>query len=326
MRKSNMPSKSNKKTNPTVLRVSYECPAGGATQFIDTAMGLSIINRKFFRAGLYYYVNSIEVYNNEQGVVDIHTAPDNWITRNAHSRGSAIWDKMNDIVEYPLSAGIKPKYHDFKVYLNDLHRSTGSLQPSLYTVNAGALAYTADDWEYSRYVSADSDGDIDMGGAAPNVNQNADEFYSHLLGGHIGSASNWTSISLVQSYQDSRAQVAAESPILDSDLVGDPLINLFDYSSEEQMNEILENLMVDNDNAPYNSDSMVGTHNSSMQHVARIGTEIGLGRVGRSAGFCAPFGLICIDPHTFASGSGTTFRVVVNYAAGTYKGVYAESA
>ena len=118
MATSNMPSTNAKKSNPTVLRVSYECPAGGATQFIDSGFGLSILNRKFFRAGLYYYVNSIEVYNNERGVVDILTAPDNWITRNAHKRGEAIWDKMNDIVEYPLSAGVKPKYHDYKVLMS----------------------------------------------------------------------------------------------------------------------------------------------------------------------------------------------------------------
>ena len=131
---------------------------------------------------------------------------------------------------------------------------------------------------------------------------------------------------LIQSYQDSRAMPQASSPTLDSDLSADPLINIFDYSSEEQMNEIIDNLAVDNDEAPYNHDNYVGRHNSSMSHVARIGTEVGLGRVGRSAGFCAPFGLICIDPHSFDSGSGTTFRVVVNYAAGNYKGVYAERA
>lgn len=325
MASSNMPSKKNKHSNPTVLRLSFECPAGGATQYIDTAMALSIINRKFFRQSPYFYINSVEVYNDEQGVVDIHTAPDNWVTRNAHARGEAIWDKMNDLIEYPLSAGIRPKYHDFKIFLNELHRATGSLDPSLYTVNGTALSYGADDWEYSRFVSADSDGDMDP--ADPTqINQNADEFYSHLLGGHTGSSDNWTSISLVKSYEDSRAQVPASSPTLDADLAADPLINIFDYSTEEQMNEIIENLMVDNDNAPYNSDNMVGAHNSSMQHVARIGTETGLGRVGRASGFCAPFGLICIDPHSFASGSGTTFRVVLNIAAGNYKGVYAERA
>lgn len=311
MASSNLPSKRNKKKNPTVTRLSFEC-SGGSTEFIDIGLALSIINRKFFRAGLYYYVNSVEVYNNETGVVDFHTAPDNWITRNAHTRGSRIFDKMNELVDPPLSHGVKPRYHDFKVFLTDLHRTSGSLRPSLHGINGAATQYSADDWEYSKFVSADDDQD-------PVAN--ADEFYAHLLGAHSGSASNWTSIGLIESYEDSRAQVPDTSPTVPVDLDSDPLVNIFDFSSEEQFNDIMSNLRDDNDAPPYNADNYVGSA-GHMQHVARIGTEIGVGRVGRASGFCAPFGLICVDPH----GVSTAFRVVINLAVGDYKGVYAERA
>ena len=86
------------------------------------------------------------------------------------------------------------------------------------------------------------------------------------------------------------------------------------------MNDVVENLLTDNDNPPYNLDYYIGEGSSSMQHVARIGTEQGVGRIGRASGFCAPFGLICVDP----SGVSTAFRVVLNLAQGTYHGVYAE--
>ncbi len=75
-----------------------------------------------------------------------------------------------------------------------------------------------------------------------------------------------------------------------------------------------------NDDPPYDYDYYIGESNSNMQHVARVGTEVGVGRVGRASGFCAPFGLICVDPH----GVNTPFRVVLNLAVGTYHGVYAE--
>ena len=88
------------------------------------------------------------------------------------------------------------------------------------------------------------------------------------------------------------------------------------------MNDIIINLDNDNDNAPYDEDFYIGRHPDHMQQVARIGTESGVGRVGRSSGFCAPFGLICVDPH----GVSTAFRVVLNLAVGTYHGVYAERA
>lgn len=318
MAKKNMPSKKFKKSNFIVVRLFFECVVGGVTRFIDCGMALSAINRKFFRGPLYYYLNSVEVYNDEQGVVDILTAPDNWVTRNAHTRGERLFDKMNDMVEYPSSGIGLPKYHDFKVYLSDLHRTTGSLSPCLHGVNGVATIHAPDEWAYSQFVSADDDGD---------PVQQADNFYAHLIGPHVGTAANWTSVGLIKSYAETRQFPQLEEPNVNtSEIIADPLVNLFDFSSEEQLNDILTRLAEDGDETPYNADYYVGESANAMQHVARIGTEVGLGRVGRSAGFCAPYGLICIDPHP-APGGGelTAFRVVLNFAAGSYNGVYAEA-
>ncbi len=308
----NLPAKKYKKTSPTVTRLSFEFD-GGSTQFIDIGMALSAINRRFYRQGVYYYVNSVEIYNNETGVVDLHTVPDNWITKNAWNRGFQLFQKMNAMVDDVSGIG-RPKYHDFKVYMNDRHRSTGSAEPSMYDINAAQSPVNPDNWMYSQFVSADDDQD----GAA-----NADEFYAHLLGPHSGSSNNWFSIGLIKSYQDSRPQPDPTGlPVIPVDARDDPLVNIFDFSSEEQINDIVENLDLHNDDPPYDANSYLGETVSSMQHVARIGTELGVGRVGRASGFCAPFGLICVDPH----GVSTAFRVVLNLAVGTYHGVYAERA
>ena len=308
----NLPAKKYKKTSPTQTRLSFEC-SGGATQFIDIGMALSAINRKFYRQGVYYYVNSVEIYNNETGVVDLHVAPDTWVTKNSWNRGFQLFQKMNSMVDYPISSVGRPAYHDFKVYLNNLHRTTGSLEPSTHTINAGSEVKTVDEWQYSQFVSADDDHDVES---------NADEFYVHLLGGHSGLPDNWASIGLIKSYAESRNTVSAASPNDVNIDITDPLLNIFDFSSEEQMNDIALNLRGHNDQPPYNYDHYLGETESSMQHVARIGTEIGVSRVGRASGFCAPFGLICVDPH----GVSTDFRVVINLAQGTYHGVYAERA
>jgi hypothetical protein len=307
----NLPAKKYSKTSPTVTRLSFEFD-GGSTQFIDIAKALSAVNRRFYRQGVYYYVNSVEIYNNETGVVDLHTAPDTWVTKNAHQRGFKLFQKMNSLVDDVSGVG-RPKYHDFKVYLSDLHRSTGSSLPQSYTINAGPQAITVDEWVYSTFTSADDDQD----GAA-----NADEFKVHLLGGHVGSSDNWSSVGLIKSYAESRITVDNQSPNDDNVWDADPLVNIFDFSSEEQMNDIIQNLESENDQPPYNYDNYLGETVSTMQHVARIGTEVGVGRVGRASGFCAPFGLICVDPH----GVNTAFRVVLNLAVGTYHGVYAERA
>ena len=211
---------------------------------------------------------------------------------------------MNALVGPPLSTGQRGSYHDFKVYMNKNHLDTGSLDPSMYYINAGAAQYGADDWDYSVFVSADDDQD-------PVAN--ADEFFVHMLGTHNGTADNWDSVGLIKSYAESRAMVPADSPTVTPSTVTDPLLNVFDFSSEEQMNDIIENLQETNDSPPYDRDAYLGELTTSMQHVARIGTETGVGRVGRAAGFWAPFGLICVDPHGIASVHASNSSMVVAY-------------
>ena len=312
----NLPAKKYKKTSPTITRLSFEFD-GGSTQFIDIGMALSCLNRKFFRAGVYYYVNSVEIYNNETGVVDLHTLPDNWVTKNAWNRGFKLFQKMNSLVDPPVSNVGRSRYHDFKVYMTPLHQVTGPAIPAMHGINGiyTTAGTTPDDWDYSKFVSADDDGD---------ASQQADDFFVHMLGDHVGPAdgSNWQSVGLIKSYGDSRVRVEATVDDIPTQANIDPLVNVFDFSSEEQMNDIIDNLNNLNDSPPYNHDYYVGTSENQMQHVARIGTEQGVGRVGRASGFCAPFGLICVDPH----GVSTQFRLVINLAQGTYNGVYAERA
>jgi hypothetical protein len=317
----NLPAKKYKKTSPTATRLSFEFD-GGSTQFIDIGMALSALNRKFYRAGVYYYINSVEIYNNETGVVDLHTLPDTWVTKNAWNRAFRLFQKMNSMVDPPVSNVGRSRYHDFKVFMSNLHRTTGSSVPALHGINGiyTTGGTTPDDWDYSKFVSADDDGDSI---------QNADEFYVHMLGDHVdanggndASLGNWASIGLIKSYGESRQRVEATVEDVPVQAAADPLVNVFDFSSEEQMNDIIENLNNFNDEPPYNHDHYIGISENQMQHVARIGTEQGVGRVGRASGFCAPFGLICVDPH----GVSTDFRLVINLAQGTYHGVYAERA
>jgi hypothetical protein len=99
------------------------------------------------------------------------------------------------------------------------------------------------------------------------------------------------------------------------------MLNLFDYSSEEQLNDIVTRLDLDNDETPYEHDNYIGEHKDTMCQVARLVTTQTIGRVATAPGFCAPLGLIAIDS---AVASSDNFRVVLSIAPGTYHGVYAE--
>ena len=303
----NLPAKKYKKTSPTVLRLSFE-GTGNSTRYIDIARALSIINRKFYRQGVYYYVNSVELYNNEDAFVDLHTLPDNWITKNAWNRGFKIFQQMNSMVDTP-----RPKYHDFKVRMSTLQAEDGSntMDPDLYSINGTNASLAPDEWVYSKFTTMVSDG-----GAA-------DQFTAHMLGGHSGPEGNRVSIGLIKSYADSRAQPDMHgSPQLPTAIDDDPLVNLFDASGDLAIREIVDNLDEDNDLTPYDASAYIGFSSSHMQHVARLATSVTSGRVAKASGFCAPFGLICVDPQD----TSTAYRVVINLAAGTYHGVYAERA
>jgi hypothetical protein len=316
-KETNLPAKKYKKTNPTTTRLSFEF-TGGETKFIDIAKALSIVNRKFYRQGVYYYVNSIEVYNDSDEYVDVHVLPDNWITRNAYVRAKSIFEQMNDLV-LKNQRTIAPKYHDFKVYMSNLHRTNGSADPYGYgvrTLQGGidSQTLTADDWEYSQLVSGDDDND---------ATQEADNFYLHMLGDHWGNSNDWESVGVIKSYAETRrrANYVGEPVIEPANLRADPMLNLFDLSSEEQLNDIVTRLDLDNDETPYEHDNYIGEHKDTMCQVARLVTTQTIGRVATAPGFCAPLGLIAIDS---AVASSDNFRVVLSIAPGTYHGVYAE--
>ena len=323
MARANLPAKKYKKSNPTQLRLSFELPQDTSSRYIDIAQALSAINRKFYRQGLYYYVNSVEVYNDEQAYVDFMVAPDTWITKNAWNRGFQLFQKMNTMADEPISGVGRPKYHDFKIKL-DAFQNNGDVNPAssnkLYPATHGGGSphlhgQSGAEWLESKFVSADSNQDEDG---------EADNFTVHLIGPHVEATgghanNNWSSIGLIASYATSRTTVEPDGINDDQITETDPLINIFDFSDEEQMNDIIDNLTNINDEPPYDVSDYLGEHQYDLQHVARIGTEEGLGRVGRAAGFCVPFGLLKIE-----TDARTSLRVILNLAPGTYHGVYAE--
>lgn len=310
----NLPAKKYTHSNPTELKLAFEF-GGGSTEFIDIAYALSAINRKFVSQQAYFYVSKIELYNNSDSFVDIHTLPDTWVTRNAHKRGRAMFEKMNSLLDASVSGIAAAPYYDFKVYMSDRHRIAGSANPVLYDINAdastGFVQVEPDEWRYTQLVSADDDGD---------AIQEADDFYLHMIGEHAGSSDNWNSVGLIKSYGESRSTVSqgATETILD---ITDPLMNLFDNSSEEQINDVAEKLKFDNDGPPYQRDVYVGQLDEGMVNQCRLVTTTTLGRVATAPGFCAPLGLICVDSRNVADDA---YRIVITLAPGTYHGTYAE--
>ena len=315
----NLPAKKYTHSNPTELRLSFEL-TGPGTKFIDIAKALSEFNRKFVSQQAYFYVNKIECYNNSNAHVDVHTIPDTWVTKNAYRRGRAMYEANRALLDPPATGGITTKYEDFKVFMTYRHAalaaSNPSLTPSVYEIDASDVTVGTGEWTYTQLVSSDDNQDT------INV---ADGFYLHMIGDHTPSSipGQWESVGLIKSYGDSRTAVDATSPNNSLVDITDPLLNLHDNSSEEQINALATLAKTENDEPPYSVVNYLGEGNASMSHQARLVTTSETGRVTSAPGFCAPFGLICIDPDT-SVGSSDRFRIVLTLAPGPYHGVYAE--
>ena len=315
----NLPAKKYKKGTPAQIRLSFEFGGTGegrTTQFIDIARALSAVNRKMYRQGVYYYVNSVELYDSADSVVNLHVIPDNWVSRAAYRRAKGIYDEMNDRARQTMGS-LPGKYHDFRVYMSPLHVSTGSRRAYLHGVNDFSVSIANDDWDYSEFVTSDVNN-----AAAP-----ADEFTGHMLGDDVqsgsGATSNVESVGIIASYAATRATVQNDNPNLQNLQMDDPLLNMFDYSPEEVQNDVINNLNTANEQPPYDIDLYVGGSANHMQHVARLASTDFAGRVVQDEGFCAPLGLICVDPLN-TNPENNTYRIVLNLAPGTYHGVYAE--
>lgn len=301
-----------------VSRLRFEFTPAATTDrfvYIDLAKCLSIQERRLHRQFRHYTVLGGLVQDSNNGTtLRMNTAPNTWVTETALRRGFKLWTKMNRQSMEGMPGAIRPKYHDWKVYLNAHHQGgAGNLVPA----DAGGNTIDAGEWEYSRYVSEDPDlGALVASGAADpaGADMNPDQFYAHIVGDHVagpGSGApggdNWTSIGLIRSWVDSRPQPQNTQPLINTvaELVQDPLVNLFDEG--DGVDEVLENIAAHNDEAPYDHDEPFGyrlgltgnADNLQRQSMAATSTANPIVPI---SGFSAPCGLIQVHT-TQTSGS-----------------------
>ena len=309
--------RSSKKTvralTPAVRYLRYElvnsATAGNETShYIDLAKDLSIVNRRLYRQGRDYYVKKISVVStntpNLGNRISVATAPNSWVTKSAHKRAFKVFNEMNRQATENLSGDIAGTWADFKVYLIQEQRSATVNLP--LDNGSPANAGLAGEWAYSQLVSPD-------GTAA------FDNFELHLLGDHVGSAGNWSSIGLVKSYGESRATVSAADPNVPGTASDDPLVNVFDYGTT--IDDVVDDLEADNDNPPYDITNYPGDENNMPKPLVVHDTTLVDGRATMGS-FQAVCGLLEFEMHSPIASD--TFSVLVELAPGSYRGVKSE--
>ena len=232
--------------------LSFQIPNQDSGEvYIDIAKAMSIVNRKLYRQQGLWHVHGVCTYAESDytvpsgltgttGVpytVSISGAPRNWVTRNALVKGFESWKDQQKKGYDGSSTSIKPKWQDFKVWLNNNHKNVGDLIPTSGHMFGGVDLYTAGEWAKSKIVWEEVD-------AAGLVVQREPEL--HILGPNNGN----TNQSLIINYGDSRALVQSPDPVTP----GGVEHNLYSQSEEaidQRIEGIIENLKVDNDEPPY---------------------------------------------------------------------------
>lgn len=260
------------------------------TYYIDLFKSLSAQERRLFRQGQVANVmGGLIKDSNNESVVRINVAPDTWVTRTAWRRGKKMWDKHIKEATEGVDGLLKPKYHDYKVFLNNV-MGGGPVLP----VDAAGNQIPSGEWTYSEYHSEDIDwADPNL---TTNPNRQADTFTAALVGEHVGSTSDWVRIGLITSWIRSRAfNNDFPQGNMPNTVDSDPLTNLFDEA--DAADEVMLMLRTFNEEAPYDEDTHFGngepnsSHNN-LQRVAMAATQTGAGQIAALNGFSAICGLI----------------------------------
>lgn len=206
-------------------RLKYNLASG--THILDLSKDLSAYHRRMHRQKKIYTVYGGFIRNNAGTSAKFNVAPLTWQSKAAVNRTFKIWRKM---ISETLKKkdGLKTgKWNDFKILLNDA--STGSIASAK---DAQGNNLSPGEWDYSTLTQPaliDPDGD---GGL--EYDANADQWEVCICGPHTGAAPNYTRVSAIQSWVDSRAAPNSAGDPLNIPNPLDPLSNMFEVEDNDE--------------------------------------------------------------------------------------------
>lgn len=227
-----------------ISRMRFKADNNG-TYYIDLAKALSQQERRLHRQKAVYTVYGGFFVDSQGNRCNLNTAPMTWVTKRAVNRGFAMWRKMTAKTLEDAGASSKSKYRDFKVYLDNQHGTPLlPLDASDNDFNVGTLP----EWDYATLVSEDPEP-----GAQPG---DPTGFELMICGKSAGTPPDWSRVSLVQSWIDSRAPPEDSQPN-NIPNISDPLMNLFDDG--DAMDDRITIINSENDAPPYDEDNVFGS-------------------------------------------------------------------
>ena len=316
---------------PAITDLFYTIPAGtnpdgspgrtDARSYVDTARSLSRVNRRLYsQSRLFGYQGLTFIWRQNAAKsiasieLSVRTAGNTWVVQNAHTKGHALWNQMQDLV-LDDNPSIKGKWHDYKVRLSAQQIAARQLDVK----DSAGNDYSAGEWAISKYVMPQHE--VDPATGLPLA---ADEKTACLIG-----TSTTTIESLVNAYQESRATVQAIDPNVPAGMSTSFFNLLTDSGSQEpELADVIED---ENDQPPYATDDYPGGAvnagvPATVGYAAISASEVD----GRIGGFVAPCGLLEIAVKGYNENGAEVLvadmpaiDILLHVAPGSYKGVAA---
>ncbi len=324
------------KIAPAITDLYFQIPAGGKVSgesfcYIDTARELSRINRRLYEQSRMFgyqgmtFIWKAAAVSGAQTLssveVTVKTAGNTWVVQNAHVKGHALWNEMQELVlsDNPSIAG---KWHDFKVRLDYL-QTPGRL---LSCKDGGGVNINTGEWEYSNFVMPQHEVD-----PATGLPLDAAQFEVSLIGQDvtIPGPPVTGNRSLVKAYQESRSTVQPVDPSVPPGVSTSFFNLLTDSGSQEpELADVIED---ESNEPPYRQDQYVGGDTNGVNPMIVSYGAVSASEVdGRLGPFVAPCGLLQIevkgydqDGVQFPEEDMSQIDLLLHVAPGTYKGVAA---
>lgn len=238
-------------------RLKYNLSAG--THILDLSKDLSAYHRRMHRQKKIYTVYGGFLRSNTACSAHFNVAPLTWQSKAAVNRTFKIWRKMISETLKKKDGLTTGKWNDFKILLD------GSGSGNVASAHdAAGNSMSPGEWDYSTLTQPaliDPDGDGGLEYAA-----NADQWDICICGPHVGAAPNYSRVSAIQSWVDSRAAPNASGDPLNIPNPLDPLSNMFEVDDDDE--EKVTIIQSEGDLPPYSRTAPYGVAPGALAPVA----------------------------------------------------------
>lgn len=300
-----------KKIEPAIMTMTMNTPdTTGGDYTIDLSQCASILNRRVYRQGIAWVVDSFKVFSSSTGTVQISKIPTSWVSSGAWKKAQSAWLRQQNEALENLDEVAPARFRDFKIFLDDTH-VTATYANNLLPLDAQGNAFVAGEWEESQIVIP-NDG-------APGV---TNEYSLHMVGANVAG----TSMGLITNYANSRNMPFSPDPVHPTPLDNNMYNSMFDKGMDND--DVINNATDRNDHLPYNQDTYPGEPGNGpglewhdITQIVSYSTGVGNVASQKLKGGVFPCGLVRL---TWTPQESANIVIQVNLVPGNHRGYLCE--